>query len=620
MTFAALRPRSLPALLATLVAVVVLVVAVVLPLVSMVATSFRVHEMVLLNGTVLRVAGSVTEEPLDPAQPDGVALLRFNAPSESDPDADTTAVALGSSAFVAREGRYVWSFANYRDIFTSKRVRGLLINSFTLAAGAALLALLLGLPVGWILARTDLRGRGYVAALLAGPLLLPPFFAAMGTSSGVGKLTEWVGLSGGSLQLVNSMICFSSLLFPIPAALFGRALASVPAGTAEAARLMGGEAAVRRHAVLPAVLPAVLASFGLVVVMSLCDFAVPDLLGVFLPTGSVPIHVFATEVFFQWSKSGGNVGRSVATSAPFVLVVVVLLLLVTRALRRCPEGMFSGSFRARPPVRLHGRGRAGAIALLALAFGLGLGLPIAAVCSWGFTPSRIPTTIRNTPALIPDALRWLRLGILSAALVTGTAVVLARAVLRAPRLLGRGLAPAALATLAVPGMALMVATLLLWRSIPAAPGTLWKGVLILTARFLPYGFVAAWLALRQVDPGLEDAARTLGASTSERARRIWLPLSGRGIAGGFVLALVLALRELDSLVLVESGILPVHIYDKVHYGRTGDVADLSMAYLGVLLIPALVAVALLRRRKDQDPGGDLPAGDLWKGSAALARS
>ncbi len=609
MTFAWRAPRSWSGFVATALAVAVLVLAVVAPLGSMLAASFRVHEMVLSSGTVLRVAGSVTEEPLDPSLPDGEALLRFNAPSEADPDADTTPVALPSSAFVAREGRFVWSLANYRDVLTSGRTRGLLVHSFQLATGAALLALLLGIPVGWILSRTDLGGRGYWAALLAGPLLLPPFFAAMGTSSGVGKATEWLGLSGGALQLGNSMICFASILFPIPAALVGRALASVPAGVAEAARLMGGEAAVRRHAVWPAVLPAVLASFGLVVVMSLCDFAVPDLLGVFLPTGSVPIHVFATEIFFQWSKSGGNVGRSVATGAPFVLVVVALLVLVARALRRCPEGMLSHSFRERTLVRLSKRGRVGAVAWLAFAFGLGLALPIASVCSWGFSPTRIPATIRETPALLPDALRWLRLSLLSATLVTAMAVVLARASLRGPRAVGRTLAPASLSTLAVPGMALMVATLLLWRSIPAAPGTLWKGVLILTARFLPYAFVAVWLVLRQVDRGLEDAARTLGAGASERARRIWLPLSVRGIAGAFVLALVLALRETDSLVLVESGILPVRIYDKVHFGRTGQVADLSMAYLGLLVIPALLAVALLRRRP-KDRGGEPHGGCL----------
>ena len=122
---------------------------------------------------------------------------------------------------------------------------------------------------------------------------------------------------------------------------------------------------------------------------------------------------------------------------------------------------------------------------------------------------------------------------------------------------------------------------------------------MLTGRILPYAFVAVVLAVREVDPALEDAARLMGAGPFARARRIWLPLSARGIAGAFGLALVLALRELDGFVLVQSRLLPIRIYDNVHYGRTGQVADLSMAYLAMLLVPAVLAVTLLRR-----PAGD----------------
>lgn len=607
------RPRSIAGLAALGLALAVLGAAVVAPLVSLLATSFRVREMVLSNGTVLRVASGVTAEPVDPASPDGEALLRFQVPSDEDPDADPTPTAVLSSRVEHPAGRTRWSLAVYRDVFGSRRTRGLLVNSFVLAVGSASLALLLGVPVGWVLARTRLKGRALLATLLAAPLLLPPFFAAMGTVGGVGRLTEATGLEGGALQLANSMICFASLLFPIPAALVGRAFAAVPRGTAEAALLLGGPAAVRRHAILPVVLPAVLASFGLVVVVALCDFAVPDLLGVFLPTRAMAVHVFATEIFLQWNKYS-NAGRAVATGAPFVAVVLVLLMLVARALRRCPPGVLSGAYRARPRVALSARGRAFAIAVLALAFGLGVVAPVASVASWGFSPTRIPATFRETPELISHSVRWLRLALVAAALSTAVAVPLARAALRGARPMSLSIGIASTSSLALPGMALMVGTLLLWRSIPAEPGTIWKAVLVLTGRFLPYAFAAVWLAMREVDVGLEDAARTLGAGPVETARRVWGPLALRGIAGGFLLVLVLALRELDSLVLIETDILPVRIYDKVHYGRTGQVADLSMTYLGVLLLPALLAVACLRRR-------DRGAGDLdGEEAAALARS
>ena len=100
-----------------------------------------------------------------------------------------------------------------------------------------------------------------------------------------------------------------------------------------------------------------------------------------------------------------------------------------------------------------------------------------------------------------------------------------------------------------------------------------------------------------MDPRLEDAARLLGAGPAERARRVWGPLSRRGWLSAFLLALVFALRELDAIVLIEPGILPVRIYDKVHYGKTGQVADLSMAYLAVLLVPAIIGVVLVGRRR-----------------------
>jgi iron(III) transport system permease protein len=149
-------------------------------------------------------------------------------------------------------------------------------------------------------------------------------------------------------------------------------------------------------------------------------------------------------------------------------------------------------------------------------------------------------------------------------------------------------------------MALMVGTLVLWVGVPTPPGSLWKGVLVLTGRFLPYALFASWLALREVDPRLEEAGRLLGASRATLAARIWGPLSARGVAAAFLLVLVFSLRELDALVLIEPGILPVRIYDKVHFGRTGQVADLAMAYLAVLLVPAVAAVLLAgRRRVDQ---------------------
>lgn len=62
--------------------------------------------------------------------------------------------------------------------------------------------LLLGLPLAWLLARIDFRGRGAVRALVTVPLVLPPVVAGVALRSAFGRtgvigepLLEWTGFA-----------------------------------------------------------------------------------------------------------------------------------------------------------------------------------------------------------------------------------------------------------------------------------------------------------------------------------------------------------------------------------------------------------------------------------------
>lgn len=574
-------------------AVVVAAAVAVLPLGHLFVASLRVHEVTLEGGITHRVAGHVTRA-------DG--FVRYSLAPADDPDGELVPVREPEARVVAEGDR--WSLAHYGDVLRSTRTPGLLRNSFVLAAGTALLSLLLGLPIAAVLARVAFRGRRLLAVLLAGPLLLPPFFAAMGVSTSVGHVLASLGLAGGTLQLANAIVCLSGLLAPVPALLVGRALAAVPAGLVDAALLAGGPRAARRAVVLPAVRPAIAASAALVFVVALTDFAVPDLLGVFLPDRATAVHVFATEIFLQWNRNG-NVGRAVATGAPFVLLVAVVLAFAFASLRRAPGGVLGGATRPRPRVAWTGA-RAGLPWLVAApVLFLGLVLPVGSVMSWGFSPAKVLPTVRETAGLLEDTERWVRLGLLTAFVTTAVAVALARAALRrGPGWRGAAAIAGGL-PLAVPGLVLMVGTLLLWLPLREKPNSLLMGTAVLVGRFLPYALAAVGLAMREVDPRLEEAARLAGASPTTLFARIWGPLSLRGVATSFLLVLVLALRELDAIQLIAPGIVPVRIYDKVHWGRTADVANLSMAYLGLLLVPALLAAFLFPRARGT--GGDDPS-------------
>jgi molybdate transport system permease protein len=67
---------------------------------------------------------------------------------------------------------------------------------------AIVFCLVLGLPLAWLLARVDFRGRGALRALVTGPLVLPPVVAGVALRSAFGRtgvigapLLEWTGFA-----------------------------------------------------------------------------------------------------------------------------------------------------------------------------------------------------------------------------------------------------------------------------------------------------------------------------------------------------------------------------------------------------------------------------------------
>ncbi|RME51881.1 MAG: molybdate ABC transporter permease subunit [Deltaproteobacteria bacterium] len=128
----------------------------------------------------------------------------------------------------------------------------------------------------------------------------------------------------------------------------------------------------------------------------------------------------------------------------------------------------------------------------------------------------------------------------------------------------------------------------------------WAGVRILftwqaavvaaTVVGLPLMFQASRAAIANVDPVLENAARTLGASEGEVLWRITLPLARRGIVAGIVLGATRALGEFGATLMIAGNIpgrtqtLPVAIYDAV---QNRDYATANRMVLLVTLIGCL---------------------------------
>jgi molybdate transport system permease protein len=131
----------------------------------------------------------------------------------------------------------------------------------------------------------------------------------------------------------------------------------------------------------------------------------------------------------------------------------------------------------------------------------------------------------------------------------------------------------------------------------------WRAVVLaMMVMSFPLLVRAARVAFEEVNPRLEQIARTLGARERRVFFTITLPLAARGILSGVLLAFARAIGEFGATILVAGNIpgrtttLSLAIYNHVQLGRDAD----AFRLLGIAVAIAFAAVwtteAFLRRR------------------------
>jgi molybdate transport system permease protein len=132
----------------------------------------------------------------------------------------------------------------------------------------------------------------------------------------------------------------------------------------------------------------------------------------------------------------------------------------------------------------------------------------------------------------------------------------------------------------------------------------WVGVLIaLSVMSFPLFVRSARVAFEEINPRLEQIARTLGAGNFRVFCTISLPLASRGIVGGTLLAFARALGEFGATIMVAGNIpgktstLSLSIFQSVQLGQDAT----AFRLLGVSVVLAFAAVWssewFMRRKK-----------------------
>ena len=150
-----------------------------------------------------------------------------------------------------------------------------------------------------------------------------------------------------------------------------------------------------------------------------------------------------------------------------------------------------------------------------------------------------------------------------------------------------------LAPLAVPGIVIGIALLIAFvaADVGEAPVRLVAAHILLV---LPYSIRTVLASLAQIDPALEEAALTLGASRWSALWLIVLPLTRPGIIAGVLFALILSFDDIAlALFLVDANTttLPVAILSYLQYNFDPSLAAVS----SILIILTLGCASLVER-------------------------
>lgn len=108
-----------------------------------------------------------------------------------------------------------------------------------------------------------------------------------------------------------------------------------------------------------------------------------------------------------------------------------------------------------------------------------------------------------------------------------------------------------------------------------------------------YVFLLTAAALDRIDPSVEEAAVSLGASANRRLFTVTLPLALPGAAAGGLLVFITTLADFGTPMLIGEGLrtLPVLAYNEFLSELGGDVGMASVTSL-VMLVIALTALAV----------------------------
>jgi iron(III) transport system permease protein len=505
-----------------------------------------------------------------------------------------------------------YTLRHYVNLYTDPFAYNSFLNTMGFTAVSLSVALLLGIPIAWLVERTDVGGKSWITAAMTISVLIPGFFTAMGwlflAHPRIGMLNQMAmnlfGWQAGPFNIVNvpgmgfvQGLNLASLVFIMTVA----SLRAMDASLEESAQMSGASfLQTMRHVTLPLAFPGMLAAALYTLTIGISAFDIPLIIGL-----SNRIFTFSTYLYVKTNPQEGlpEYGLPAAFATFMVILALLLSWWYSRMLVKARNYQVITGKNYKPKMVQLGRWVVLAWIILGGYILIAKVMPLLLLIWASLLPYLQPPSaaalglltfknFNNLPwPLIQRGLgntAWLV--ILAPTIALAISLIFSWVVLRSRSRFRLAFDFVAFLPHAVPSVLFAFAGLLAALFVIRGPidlyGTLALLVIMYSINHISFGTRVTNSGLIQISGELEEAAYVSGASTLQVLRRVIVPLLMPSFLYGGLLLALLTFRELTTATMLFSPdniTLSVVVWSLWHSGNIAQASAVTLIMMAILL-------------------------------------
>lgn len=475
-------------------------------------------------------------------------------------------------------------------------------TSFILISATAILTIIIGLSLAWLIVQYDFPLRRFLKWTLILPLSIPPFIGAY-TYHGILNYTgviqttlrDQFGMSLNQsyfdiMNLPGAIFIYTMFLYPYVYTITRIFLSQQSASLIESARMLGkGSWRTFFQVVIPISRVSVIGGASLVVLEVLNDYGVVKYFG---------IQTFTTAIFQSWFGLG-DIETSIKLAASLMGFVIVILM-IEKLLRGRRQYSYSTT-KVRPLQLIQLKGFK---ALLATSYGLiilslGFFIPIAQLIDWTIlTFGTIPMS---------EFMSYVKNSVLVAGISATVIIIFALIVGNFSRLVHGKVAnllpKLSILGYSIPGAVIAVAVVTAFIGLDRFLAPLYQLlginttlvlsvslIMLISAyiiRFFAIGYNSIESGYDKIGTDFRDASRLLGVGLTKTFFKVDLPMLKGAIISGFLLIFIDILKEIPLTLILRPFNFDTLSTKAFQYASDEKIMEASQASLLIVGISAL---------------------------------